>query len=280
MVTRPARRRTAHARTAGRQAANSKVMSVLARAGLGARGVIYALVGIIAIQIALGTAHPPADNSGAVRLLAGKPFGSVLLWLLVVGFAGLTLWRLSEAIWGANGPNGHKTSQRLVRLVKALFYGFITYGILKYALGLGAPTSSNKQSVDLTTTAFKYPGGRVAVGVVGVIIVALGVYLAYQAYQAKFMRDMRMGTASRTTRKTVTRLGQFGGVARGAVFATVGIFLVVAAAQAKPGQAKGVDSALTTLAKTPLGPWLLGLIAVGLVLFGVYSCCEARWRAV
>jgi hypothetical protein len=280
MVTRPARRRTARARTAGRQAANSKVMSVLARAGLGARGVIYALVGIIAIQIALGTAHPPADNSGAVRLLAGKPFGSVLLWLLVIGFAGLTLWRLSEAIWGANGPNGHKTSQRLVRLVKALFYGFITYGILKYALGLGAPTSSNKQSVDLTTTAFKYPGGRVAVGVVGVIIVALGVYLAYQAYQAKFMRDMRMGTASRTTRKTVTRLGRFGGVARGAVFATVGIFLVVAAAQAKPGTAKGVDSALTTLAKTPLGPWLLGLIAVGLVLFGVYSCCEARWRAV
>jgi hypothetical protein len=255
-------------------------MPVLARAGLGARGVIYALVGAIAIQIAPGTSHPLADNSGAVRLVAATPFGSVLLWLLAVGFVGLTLWRLSEAIWGANGPDGHKTSQRLVRLVKAMFYGFITYGILKYTLGLGAPKSTNKQSVDLTATAFKYPGGRFAVGLVGVIIVSIGVYLAYQAYQAKFMRDMRMGTASPATRKTVTRLGQIGGVARGAVFATVGIFFVVAAVQAKPDKAKGIDSALITLAKTRLGPWLLGLIAVGLVLFGVYSWCEARWRAV
>jgi Domain of Unknown Function (DUF1206) len=280
MVTRSAGRRAAHARTAGRQAANGKVMAILARAGLGARGVIYALVGIIAIQIALGTSHPPADNSGAVRLIAATPFGSIALWLLVVGFGGLTLWRLSEAIWGANSPGGHKRSQRLVRLIKALFYGFITYGILKYALGLGAPKSSNAESVDLTATAFKYPGGRFAVGVVGVILVAIGVHLAYQAYHAKFMRDMRMGTASPATRKTVTRLGQIGGVARGGVFATVGVFLAVAAVEAKPGKAKGIDSALITLAKTPLGPWLLGLIAVGLVLFGAYSCCEARWRQV
>ena len=280
MVTRSARNRTARVQGAGRQAANSRIISALARTGLGARGVIYALIGILAIEIALGTSHPQADNSGAVRLVAATPFGSVLLWLLVVGFAGLTLWRLSEAAWGANGPDGHKPSQRLVNLAKAALYGFITFGILKYALGLGAPKSSNKQSVDLTATAFKYPGGRLAVGIVGVIIIGIGVYLAYQAYQAKFMQQMRMGTASSTTRHTVTRLGQIGGVARGAVFATVGIFLVVAAIEAKPGKAKGIDSALTALAKAPLGPWLLGLVAVGLVLFGIYSLCEARWREV
>ncbi len=280
MVTRSARRRTAGVRSAGRQAANSKAMAGLARAGLGARGVIYALIGIIAIQIALGTSHRQADNSGAIRLVAATPFGSAILWLLVVGFAGLTLWRLSEAIWGANGPDGHKTSTRLVHLIKAILYGFITYAVLKYALGLGAPKSTNKQSQDLTATAFKYPGGRIAVGIVGVIVIAVGISLAYQAYQAKFMREMDMGTASASTRKAVTRLGQAGGVARGAVFTIVGIFLVIAAIDAKPGKAKGVDSALTSLAKTPLGPWLLGLVAVGLVLFGIYSCCEARWRRV
>jgi type IV secretory pathway VirB2 component (pilin) len=89
-----------------------------------------------------------------------------------------------------------------------------------------------------------------------------------------------MGGAAASTRKVVTWLGEFGGLARAAVFVTVGVFLVVAAAEAKPGQAKGVDSALRALAHTPLGPWLLGLVAVGLVLFGSYSCCEARWRAV
>ena len=53
---------------------------------------------------------------------------------------------------------------------------------------------------------------------------------------------------------------------------------MVAAVEAKPQQAKGVDSSLRTLATTPLGPWLLVLVAIGLIMFGVYSCCQAKWQ--
>ena len=87
-------------------------------------------------------------------------------------------------------------------------------------------------------------------------------------------------SASVRTRKIVTRLGQIGGIARGLVFATIGVFLVIAAKDANPKQAKGIDSALRALAHTPLGPWLLVVVAIGLMMFGVYSWCEARWRAV
>src|ERR1700729_3294356 len=100
MVTRTARRRTFRARRAGRQAANSRLMTWLARAGLAARGTMYILVGIIAIQIAVNGSQQQADRVGAVRLVAQTPLGSAILWLLVVGFAGMTLWRLSEAAWG------------------------------------------------------------------------------------------------------------------------------------------------------------------------------------
>jgi hypothetical protein len=280
MVARPAHRRPARVRSASREAAGSRALSVLARAGLAARGVMYGLIGIIAIQIALGSTHRQADRSGAVRLVAATPFGSAVLWLLVIGFAGLTLWRLAEAAYGAPGPGGHKAGQRLVNLGKALIYGFVTWGILKFALGLGAPASSNKQSRDLTATAFRYSGGRYAVAIAGIVIAGTGLYLAYQAFRARFRRDLQMGSASRRTRQVVTWFGKAGGIARGAVFVTIGIFLIVAAIEARPGQAKGIDSALVTLAHTPLGPWLLGAVALGLVLFGVYSCCEARWRQV
>lgn len=280
MVARSAHRRRGQVRSAGRQAAGSRAMSVLARAGLAARGVMYGLIGVIAIQIALGTTHQQADRSGAVRLVAATPFGSAILWLLVIGFAGLTLWRLSEAAYGAPGPDGRKAGQRLINLGKAFIYGFITWGILKFALGLGAPASTNKQSRDLTATAFKHSGGRYAVAIAGIVIIGIGLYLAYQAYRARFLQDLRMGSASRRTRQVVTWLGKAGGIARGVVFVTIGIFLVVAAVDAKPGQAKGIDSALVTLAHTPLGPWLLGVVALGLVLFGIFSCCEARWRQV
>jgi hypothetical protein len=275
-----ARRRTLRAGGAGRQAAHSPFMSALARAGFAARGILYALIGVIAIEIALGHTHQQADRSGAVRLVASTPFGAAILWLLVVGFAGMTLWRLSEAIWGAAGPGGHKTSKRIGSLARAVVYGAVTYGILTYALGLGAPASSDKQSQDLTAIALRYPGGQAAVTIIGAAVAIGGVVMMYRSWQGRFLEALRFGRASARARKVVTRLGQIGGVARGAVFVTIGVFLAIAAIEARPGQAKGIDSALRVFAQTPLGPWLLVSVAAGLVIFGAFSCCEARWRKV
>jgi hypothetical protein len=280
MVVPAARRRTIRPRRAARQAAHSKPLAWLARAGLLARGVMYILIGIIAVQIAVNGSKQQADRTGAVRLVASTPFGSVILWLLVAGFAGMTLWRLSEAIWGTNDADGRKASRRLASLARALLYGVITYGILKYALGIGQPSSSDTQSQDLTATALRHHGGQVLVAIVGIAIVIAGLAIMYRAFKLTFLKHLRMGTASPAMRTVVRRLGQIGGIARGFVFGTVGVFLFIAALDAKPGQAKGVDSALRALAHTPLGPWLLVVVALGLVTFGVYSCCEARWRAV
>jgi Domain of Unknown Function (DUF1206) len=280
MVARTAHRRAFGIRRAARQTPRSPVMAWLARAGLVARGIMYVLVGVIAVQIAVTGSHQQADKAGAVRLAAGTPFGSVILWLLVAGFAGMTLWRLSEAIWGSSEPDGQKATKRVTNLARAVFYGVVTYGILKYALGIGQPASSDKQSQDLTAAALKYPGGQVIVAVAGAVIVLAGLYAVYSAAQLKFLKQLRLSSASPRTRRVVERLGQVGGIARGVVFATVGVFLVVAAKDSNARQAKGVDSALRALAHTPAGPWLLVLVALGLVTFGVYSWCQARWCAV
>jgi Domain of Unknown Function (DUF1206) len=280
MVARTARRRSLRTRRSARQAANSRPMAWLARAGLTARGVMYVLIGIIAIQIAVNGSRQQADRTGAVRLVASTPLGSFLLWLLVIGFAGMTLWRLSEAIWGTNDAGGRKPAKRAANLARAVFYAVVTFGILKYALGIGQPSSSDTQSQDLTATALRHPGGQVIVAIAGIVVIGAGLYVMYRAYKLKFLKHLRMGGTSARTRTVVKRLGQIGGIARGFVFGTVGVFLVVAAADANPGQAKGIDSALRALARTPLGPWLLVVVALGLLTFGVYSWCEARWRTV
>jgi Domain of Unknown Function (DUF1206) len=265
---------------AANRAATGGRMAILARAGLTARGVMYVLIGFIAVQIAVNGSHQQADRTGAVRLVAHSPFGSVLLWLLVVGFAGMTLWRLSEAIWGASEPDGRKASKRIANLARAIFYGFVTYGLLKYAIGVGQPSSSDKQSRDLTAAALRHPGGQVIVAIAGVVVICAGLYVIYRAYKRTFLKHLQMGSASPTTRKVVSRLGQIGGIARGVVFTTIGVFLLIAALDAKPHKAKGIDSSLRALAHTPAGPWLLVVVALGLVTFGVYSWCEARWRTV
>jgi hypothetical protein len=124
----------------------------------------------------------------------------------------------------------------------------------------------------------RYTGGKALVVVIGLVLIGAGLYLGYQAWRERFRRDMDLGRLSPRTRKTVEWLGRAGGVARGVVFITAGIFLVVAAVEAKPQQAKGIDSSLRALTATPAGPWLLALVAIGLVMFGLFSCCEARLR--
>lgn len=267
-------------RRAARKAARSPVLAALARAGLAARGVLYIIIGIIAIEIAFGSTHQQADRTGAVRLVAATPFGAVLLWLLAVGFTGMALWQLCEAIWGTSGRDGRTLGKRLGALVKAVFYAVVAGGTFKYALGLGAPPSSDKQSKDLTAKLLHEPGGQVLVTVAGLVVTVAGLCLVYAAWKKRFMKNLRMGQAQPGTRTFVERLGQVGGIARGAVAITAGIFLVVAAVDARPQQAKGVDSALRALARTPLGPWLLVAVAAGLAVFGLYSFCEARWRDV
>jgi len=278
VVTPTARSKTREARYAARRAGNSKYVEWLGRAGLAARGVMYVLIGVLAIEIAFGKSGQKADQSGAVRLVASTPFGAVLLWLLVVGFSGLALWRLSEALFGGPGPDGRKAGSRLIAGFKAGLYGFIAFGIMKYALGLGAPKSSNTQSVDLTATAMRHPGGRILVGIVGLVLIGVGAALAWQAVKKKFLSDLRTGEMSPRTLKVVTFLGRYGGTARGIVFAAAGLFLLIAAVTAHAHKAKGIDATLRTFTKTPAGPWLLVLIAIGLVLFGCYSLAESRWR--
>jgi len=272
--------RRVRARRGGQAGRGGKWLAWLARAGLAARGLMYVLIGIIAIKVAIDGSHQQADRTGAVHLVAQTGFGALILWLLVIGFGGMTLWRLSEAVWGSADSGGRKASKRLANLARAVFYAAVTFGILKYALGVGQPSSTDSQSQDLTAAVMRYQGGQVIVALAGVVIVCAGLYVIYRAYKLKFLKHLRMGSASPRTRKVVTRLGQIGGIARGAVFATIGVFLVIAAKDASPRQAKGIDSALRALAHTPLGPWLLVIVAIGLMMFGVYSWCEARWRAV
>jgi hypothetical protein len=265
------------ARLGARRAAGSPAMRGLARTGLLARGVMYILIGWLAVLVAFGDSGQQADRSGALRTVAGTPLGKAVLWILVVGFIGLALWRLSEAAYGSPSRGGQKAGTRIKALGRAIIYGFIAYGTLKYALGAGAPQSTNQQSVDLTASAMSHPGGKVLVAIIGLALIAGGLYLAYEAWKRKFLGNLQTSQMRARTRRIVEKLGLAGGIARGIVFATAGIFLIVAAVRSQPQQAKGIDSALRVLARTPLGPWLLALVAVGLIMFGLFSCCEARW---
>ncbi|MFG3390034.1 DUF1206 domain-containing protein [Streptomyces rochei] len=263
-----------------RRAANGSTAEGAARAGLAARGVIYLLVGVLALQIAFGIGNREADRGGALAELADKPFGAVLLWALGAGLVGMALWRLSEALFGATGKDGHTAKKRLPAAARCVFYAFVAYSVLAFAAGSGGGGSSDRQSRDVTAKVMEMPAGQWIVGLAGAGIVVAGVVIAVQALRRSYHKKLKLGELSPRTRRLVDVTGVGGGAARGIVFAVAGGFAVRAAVDYEPDRAKGLDDTLRSFAETPLGPWLLVLVAAGLVLFGVFSFALARWRRV
>ena len=260
-----------------RRASDSPAAHCLARAGLTARGAIYILVGWVALLVALGQSSREADQQGALQLLADKPYGLVSLWLLGIGFAGYALWRLSEAAFGVTG-DGNGAGPRLKSLVRALIYAGFAY--LSFKLISGAQDSQTKKQQDLTATVMHHTGGRWLVAIVGLIIVFAGLVLVFEGIRAKFMKYLQLSQMRPRMRRLVKWLGVRGTAARGVVFALAGVLVIEAAVTYKPSKAGGIDKALLTLRDQPFGEFLLILAALGLIIFGIYGLCEARWRRV
>jgi Domain of Unknown Function (DUF1206) len=269
---------TASASGAAMRASDSPVARALARAGLTARGVLYILIGWVAILVALGQTSQGADQQGALQLLAGQPYGLVSLWLLGIGFAGYALWRLSEAAFGVT-VDGNGAGPRLKSLVRALIYAFFAYLTFKIISGAGGGSQASKQE-DLTATVMHHTGGRWLVGFVGLVIVVTGLLLVGEGLRRKFLKYLQLAQVSPRTRRIVEWLGVIGTAARGSVFALAGILVIDAAVTYKPAKAGGIDKALLILRNQPFGEFLLILAALGLIIFGVYGLCEARWRKV
>ena len=269
---------TAQASGAARRASDSPAARALARAGLVARGVIYILIGWVALLVALGQTSQEADQQGALQLLAGKPYGLVLLWLLGIGFAGYALWRLSEAAFGVTGE-GNGAGPRLKSLARALIYAGFAYLTFTIISGAGGASQTKKQQ-DLTASVMHHTGGRWLVGIAGLVIVIAGLTLVVEGIRRKFLKYLQLSQLSTRTRRLVEWLGVIGTAARGAVFALAGVLVVEAAVTYQPAKAGGIDKALLTLRNQPFGEFLLILAALGLIIFGVYGLCEARWRRV
>jgi hypothetical protein len=252
------------------------VLDPAARLGLTARAVMYLLIGVLALLVAAGHSTTETDQWGAMQQLDHGPVGHILLWVVALGLAGYSLWRFSEAAFGAAGE-GKKAGPRLKSFGQGCIYAAIAFTAFQVVTGGGKRSQAGRQ-VTLTSQVMRHTGGRIAVGVVGAVVVAVGAVLVFEGVSRKFEKYLDLSGTSHVTRRAVTVLGVIGTVARGAVFALAGIFVIQAAWDFQPKKAAGLDGALRSLRDTRAGPWLLGVVAVGLVVFGLYGLAEARWR--
>jgi hypothetical protein len=259
---------------AAETAANSTPMSWLARIGLTARGVVYLVMGWLAVLVARG-GQANVDQRGALTEVLDAPFGTMLVWLLTLGFAAYALWRLSEAAFGVTGARPG-AGPRLKSLARAIAYAALA--ITSVSLLRGAAGTQAGQQGHAAGTVMSYAGGRWLVALTGVAVVAVGLVMVREGWSAKFLRYF--GHLPTAVRGAVVVLGRVGTIARGIVFAVTGVLVIGAAWTATAAKAGGIDQAFTTLLAQPYGTVLVVGLGLGLMVFGVYGLAEAAWRRV
>ena len=248
-----------------------------ARLGFASRGVVYVLMGWIALEAALGPTQTE-DSSGALRSLLDEPFGRIIVGVIALGLACYTLWRAYAA---TVNPENDETGSRLHNAGVAIVHAALTVTAAGVALSNGGGgSSSDQEAADWAARVMELPVGRWLVAAAGAAIVAYGLYQLYRAATADLDDMLDLSELSATHREWVRRVSRFGVGARGVVFVVIGVFAAKAAIEYDSSEARGFAGALESLQQQPYGPWLLGIVATGLVSYGVYALVRARYRVV
>ncbi|MGI9061230.1 MAG: DUF1206 domain-containing protein [Ktedonobacteraceae bacterium] len=266
-----------------RGVATNRWMVMLARLGYAIKGVVYIIIGFLAVQLAAGVGGKTTDQKGALQAISALPFGKFLLVIMVVGLFAFAIWCFIQAIFDteAKGKKAKGIIARVGYAIVGIAYAALGYGALQLLLGAGsAGKSSTTSTQDWTATLLKQPFGVALVVILGLVILGVAVYLYSKAYTGKFQNRLSLTSLRAQVRRFVVGLGRFGYAALGVVFTIIGIFMIVAAAQHNPNDAKGLDSALQELTHQPFGQLLLGIVALGLIAYGIYSFAEARYRRI
>jgi hypothetical protein len=255
----------------------------LARLGYAAKGVIYIIVGALALGAAIGHGGKPTDARGALHAAAGRSgaLSPVLLGILALGMVGYALWGFFQA---ATDPEGEGTdakgiAARLGRTLSGIFY--LTLALEAYRLTTGSTHAGGVgNTASMTAMVMAAPLGRFWVALGGAGFAGVGVFQIVRGYQAAFLRFLDLTPLAASVRQGLTEMGRFGVIARGVVFIIVGWFLVRAALAAQPGQARGFDRALIALRAESFGQFLLGIVALGLIAYGAFMFVEARCHKI
>ena len=253
----------------------------LARFGYATKGVVYGLIGLLAVTAALTSGGKSTGTNGALRTIAAQPFGQFLLILIAVGLVGYAIWRFVQAIKDPDnkGTDAKGIASRIGYAISGLIYGALAFNAALLAIG---SASSGGESSKQTWTArlLSQPFGQWLVGTVGAVIIGVGLYYIYKAYRIKFRKKLNLRELDYDQEKLIVNICRFGITARGVIFIMLGFFLIQAARQYDASEVQGLDGALQVVASQPYGKFLLAVVALGLVAYGIYMGVQSRYRVI
>ncbi len=262
--------------------ATNKWVEWLPRLGYVSRGLVYIMVGLLSVGLVLGTGGETTDKQGAIASISESNYGKALLVIVVIGLVGYSLWGFFRALVDPyqKGKGPKALAERAGYIVSGLVYGGLVIPTARLILGAGSRAEIEENGdAERWTTAWllAQPLGHWLVIAAGIVAIIGGLGQMYQAYSAGFRKDFKREEMNEREMKWAVGFGRFGHAARGVVFILFGVFIMRAALLMNPNEVKGLEETLDTLRYQPYGPILLGIVALGLISFGIFSALCARW---
>lgn len=264
-----------HARRHGRGIAR------LARAGYAAKGIIYLVIGGLAVRAATGNGGGATDSHGALATIGERAGGRALLLFMAVGLVGYAIWAIIAGVIDAEdrGDEPKGMALRAGQMFRGAAYGLLGIEAMRLMVH-AARGSGGDRTEHWAARILSLPWGRVLVGIVAASVVAYAAYQLWRGARKHLQKHLRVGGADPSVIAWVVRLARFGIIARGVVFLIIGWFLAKAAWRSEAQEAGGVRESLLTLGAQPYGRVLLGVVAAGLIGYGVWQLANAKYREI
>lgn len=263
---------------AGEGIEGSHLFEALARAGFVARGLVYGIIGVLALRLALGDGGKITNQQGALHTVANQPFGKFLLILVAIGLGGYSLWRLLRATIGHGTERSDSAFERVAAIASGLFYGAMCIVAAEIVMGSSGGSAGNTKKQ--TAGVFGWPEGKWIVAIAGCVMIGVALYQGYRGITKKFLEDSKTEDMGPRMKEWIGRIGTVGHLARMVIFGLVGIFLIKAAVDFRAGAAVGLDGALAKVLHHSYGTYMLAIVAAGLISFALYSLSDARYRRI
>jgi len=255
------------------RARNHPALEWSARIGTAVYGVMYVVVGWLALQVAFGDSAGKPSGQGALREIAQQPFGEVLLWVACGGFVALVVWKVGDAVAGHDEEEGgKKVAARAGSAAKAVVFAVLAVLTFETVTSSSGGGSSEE---GYTAQLMRQPAGPALVVALGVAIIGYGVFSIYKGLTDKWRKSMESQGRSGDVGKAVTVLARTGYSSRGLAFAVIGGLFAWAGFTHDAEKSGGLDQAVLTLRDAPFGKVLLVAVAIGLACFGVFNVAKA-----
>lgn len=244
------------------------------------KALVYAVIAALTFQVASGAGQAQTSQQGALAAIASTSYGTILLTLLGIALLVYAAENVAEAA-KVVGPSAVRKSglQRAGRVLSALAHASLGIAALSYVMNTGQASGGGGSASQTTATVFSWPAGRYIVGLVALLVIGAGLYfIVKEAAKKGYQKTLSITGVSASTREWLDRISMTGLAARGLAFVAAGGFLLLAAIQYDPQEAKGLDQLLHTLAATSWGPWLMYAAALGLLAYAGYCLIQAKWR--